>query len=438
MKEQFFNGRFFSIFLHLTIRYSNLNLNQSFKIPILIPVQSLSKLDNNKNDDSTVNDKNGEKGYLQSWNKSSNLSLNALKINDGGRTEMPENFWNKNDSSFSTKNSTLSLHITAHESLDASDSFIDKSNDGGKLNSIKNAKQISADSIFISNPFEFPRQQNDKMPEPEVSKFTASQQLLNPNAASNNDKQHIIKALQPQQKPPPPPPSQPSAAVLQRHQFNPIRNYDTYEYQLQSCAAFNKHLISQRRRPYPFFDQQIGIAQRPNTDYVRDISDRCPTQNSGEVYRYTAQKWKANSKVSFDSVEFKYILGTDPTLKAAVDHLMSPEQSSIPLPTIVLNDTSLTPKFTSVRKNSERVEVEDFEQDDGERDHTDEEDWGEKKPKRKRNAPYKAQSGKRGSGIANLAPDGKDPRQHVCQECGARYKSRPGLVYHRKHAHENL
>uniref|UniRef100_A0A914PGH4 DPF1-3 N-terminal domain-containing protein n=1 Tax=Panagrolaimus davidi TaxID=227884 RepID=A0A914PGH4_9BILA len=253
------------------------------------------------------------------------------------------------------------------------------------------------------------------MPESEVFKFTASQHLLNPNAASTNDRQQIVNILQQHQQQLQPPP-QPSAAVLQRHQLNPIRNYDTYEYQLQSCAAFNKRLILQRRQPYPFFNQQTGISQRPNTDYVRDISDRCPTQNSGEVYRYTAQKWKANSKVSFDSVEFKFILSTDPTLKAAVEHLMKPVQSNIPRPTEVsYNSLTTTPKFTGGRTNNDRVETEDFEQDDGERDHTDEEDWGEKKPKRKRNAPYKAQSGKRGSGVSNLAVGPDDPRQHVCQ-----------------------
>uniref|UniRef100_A0AC35EWG0 DPF1-3 N-terminal domain-containing protein n=1 Tax=Panagrolaimus sp. PS1159 TaxID=55785 RepID=A0AC35EWG0_9BILA len=145
----------------------------------------------------------------------------------------------------------------------------------------------------------------------------------------------------------------------------------TYLDQIRSCAKFNKRLISQRRRPYPFFDQQTGIAQRPSNHLVRHISDRCPPRSSVEVYRYTAQKWKANSKVSFDSVEFKYILGTDPTLKAAVDHLMNPEQSNIPWPTETSNDSSsVTPKYTGGRTNFEHVEVEDFEQDDGELDHS--------------------------------------------------------------------
>uniref|UniRef100_A0A914YZ66 ubiquitinyl hydrolase 1 n=1 Tax=Panagrolaimus superbus TaxID=310955 RepID=A0A914YZ66_9BILA len=103
----------------------------------------------------------------------------------------------------SANNSTLSLHIAAYENSveDKTDSNGSKRDDS-KSKSEKTAlikkwntsKQGFIDSLlFIQNPFEFPRQQEDEDNyDPEVMQFKASQRLLNPNEEHLNFEENRI------------------------------------------------------------------------------------------------------------------------------------------------------------------------------------------------------------------------------------------------------
>jgi programmed cell death 6-interacting protein len=152
-------------------KYSNINLNQNSKYPTLIPVQTCNKSFNDKNDGdctkSDITDNCERKEKSKTLNKS--FKIFSTFIEDESKK-----CWKKSGLT-DTKNSTLSLHIKAYE------------------NSVEDSESVLlgdiSSTLDIQNPYEFPRQQNDKVPKPEMSHFKAFQRLLNPNAASNNDKQ---------------------------------------------------------------------------------------------------------------------------------------------------------------------------------------------------------------------------------------------------------
>uniref|UniRef100_A0AC35F3Z0 Uncharacterized protein n=1 Tax=Panagrolaimus sp. PS1159 TaxID=55785 RepID=A0AC35F3Z0_9BILA len=127
-----------------------------------------------KKPDYTVTNIYETKGKSQSCNKPSDLCLTNLKLNEVKevKEEGTKKHWKKDISAY-------------EDAIKASDSINDKNNQGLKKDNLT----FTGSTLVIRNPFEFPRQQNYKIEDPELSKYKASQRLFNPNQASNNSQQ---------------------------------------------------------------------------------------------------------------------------------------------------------------------------------------------------------------------------------------------------------
>uniref|UniRef100_A0AC35GS23 Uncharacterized protein n=1 Tax=Panagrolaimus sp. PS1159 TaxID=55785 RepID=A0AC35GS23_9BILA len=175
---------------------NNLNLNQSN--PCSIPIHSKAvKINEQKGSKCDFLDDNilkARKNSISWKNEFEHLSSDNLNICHDFDIEKDEI-----DSSKSIKiNSILSLQISAYSAeTDSESDLLSKNNHGfeSTIKKLEDVKQIVSGSI--QNSFEFPRQQNDAVPEPEVSYFKASQQLLNQNQTgstnNNNNNHHLQK-----------------------------------------------------------------------------------------------------------------------------------------------------------------------------------------------------------------------------------------------------
>ncbi|MFH4979774.1 hypothetical protein AB6A40_006483 [Gnathostoma spinigerum] len=221
---------------------------------------------------------------------------------------------------------------------------------------------------------------------------------------------------------------------------------------MKNCSKWNSRIEAERRSRYPVLDAQTGTAQRPSSYAFLSVSQRYPPTKPSQVCTYMCKRWRKRAAApSSDATEMKYILQCNPAIADALNQANStppsinsdfPVSQETSLPG---SDTSQSEKRTSRSSYEQSFDNElDEPSDEDGGDGSDEDDWSEGKKKRKRKAPGGnaggGKSSRRGTSHANTPQptsviSAADAKPFVCTHCGARYKSRPGLTYHRAHVH---
>ncbi|XP_046570119.1 zinc finger protein ubi-d4-like isoform X1 [Haliotis rubra] len=219
-----------------------------------------------------------------------------------------------------------------------------------------------------------------------------------------------------------------------------------YKEALEQTASFNTRMAMELKMRLPFLDSQTGLAQN-HSNLWHPYMNRQPGNIYGQIYSYPAKRWK-KKKRSFFAAEVRLARAGDIEMgEAAVNQ----NKSTIQVIKKDMHQISAVENPAHRGKEDEDVLeqkaesqdrwFEDFDMlsdppDAGEMvdDQSDISDYEDTIKKKKKKGPGR---GRRKNVDKDLMPEEKD-KPYVCEACGARYKTRPGLAYHYTHFHNGM
>ncbi|KAL7300423.1 hypothetical protein TKK_0006848 [Trichogramma kaykai] len=230
-------------------------------------------------------------------------------------------------------------------------------------------------------------------------------------------------------------------------------NDSAYMEAIENSASYNSRLCRERRLRMPFLDSQTGVAQN-HSNLFMSSRERLPGLQHGQLYTYPSKRWRKKRR--------QYLMN--------YFHPKRPIRGEIEIDGIGIDgaDSNTVPGINDDSKDSlalkdehskdawfydeqDMLDIDPYEEPDPDSDFDYEESYSSKRKRRKprggghhpgRSHPTssdtptgkRTKGGGRGRKKANYDPSDSD-KPFVCDLCSARYKTRPGLVYHYGHSH---
>uniref|UniRef100_A0AC35TNK5 PHD-type domain-containing protein n=1 Tax=Rhabditophanes sp. KR3021 TaxID=114890 RepID=A0AC35TNK5_9BILA len=209
----------------------------------------------------------------------------------------------------------------------------------------------------------------------------------------------------------------------------------TYKDYISNCVLWNHRVQLQRQQNPPVINFQTGIVERPGK-IIRNVAHRFHGTGHGQICSYASKRWHKSKHPSSDQIELKYFVSCN---RGIGDVLTVPT----PLVTPPVSEPIIAPIPVVSSSRSAPVKYEepmDFEEMDYEKDMlSDEDEYANKKKKpgkgKGRGNHKKANKDAASSSVVRVESITSPEKPFICQVCGAKYKSRPGLSYHRLHVH---
>lgn len=237
---------------------------------------------------------------------------------------------------------------------------------------------------------------------------------------------------------------------------------------IKKCMQWNRRMQMQRRQGGPVIDQQTGIILKP-TRLHRIITHRFHPDGPGKVCTYASRSWVKCDKPSSDYIELKYFIKSNRNIGDVIN------TSNAVVTSVVSTDNSLPESPAMNQRQLSSIKYEETTEYDEPLEEeideiSDDDEYNNKKKKGRGRGRGPRKSGiNSGNTIINTPKQeiidttssiGNTPeKRFICQgmtfmiinwkfflyhyvffflACGAKYKSRPGLNYHKQHIHPDI